>query len=40
LDAGTLIVAATLIGLASQIPAINKFRRRAPPSAPQGDPTG
>ena len=37
---GTLIVAASLIGLASQIPVINKLCRQAPPSAPHGKPTG
>ena len=37
---GTLIVAASLIGLAWQIPVINKLCRQAPPSPPQGKPTG
>ena len=37
---GTLIATASLIGLASQIPVINKLCRRAPPSAPHGKPTG
>ena len=37
---GTLIVAASLIGLARQIPVINKLCRQAPPSPPRGTPTG
>ena len=37
---GTLIVAASLIGLARQIPIINKLCNSAPPSPPQGRPTG
>jgi len=37
---GTLIVAASLIGLARQIPVINKLCRQAPPSPPHGKPTG
>ena len=37
---GTLIVAAGFIGLASQIPVINKLCRRVPPSAPHDKPTG
>ena len=37
---GTIIVAASLIGLARQIPVINKLCRRAPPSPPPGEPTG
>ena len=37
---GTLIVAASLIGLARQIPFINKLCRQAPPSAPHVTPTG
>ena len=37
---GTVIVAASLIGLARQIPVINKLCRQAPPSAPHGKPTG
>jgi hypothetical protein len=37
---GTLIVVASLIGLARQLPAINKLCRQAPPSAPHGKPTG
>jgi hypothetical protein len=37
---GTLIVAASLIGLARQIPVINRFRKQAPPSPPHGKPTG
>ena len=37
---GTLIVAASLIGLARQIPVINKLCRQAPPSPPHGEPTG
>jgi hypothetical protein len=37
---GTIIVAASLIGLARQILTINKLCRRAPPSPPHGEPTG
>ena len=37
---GTLIVAASLIGLARQIPVINKLCKQAPPSPPHGKPTG
>jgi hypothetical protein len=37
---GTLIVAASVIGLARQIPVINKLCREAPPSPPHGKPTG
>ena len=37
---GTIIVAASLIGLAHQIPAINRLCRQAPPSPPHGKPTG
>ena len=37
---GTLIVAASLIGLARQIPVINKLCRQVPPSPPHGKPTG
>ena len=37
---GTLIVAASLIGLVRQIPVINKLCRQAPPSAPHAKPTG
>ena len=37
---GTIIVAASLIGLARQIPVINKLCRQAPPSPPHGKPTG
>jgi hypothetical protein len=37
---GTLIVAASLVGLARQIPVINKLCRHAPPSPPHGKPTG
>jgi hypothetical protein len=37
---GTLIVAASLIGLARQIPIINKLCKQAPPSPPHGKPTG
>ena len=33
---GTLIVVASLIGLARQIPIINKLCRPAPPSRPHG----
>ena len=36
---GTLIVAASLIGLTRQIPVINKLCRQAPPSPPHGKPT-
>jgi hypothetical protein len=37
---GTVIVAASLIGLGRQIPIINKLCRQAPPSPPHGTPTG
>jgi len=37
---GTIIVVASLIGLARQIPIVVKARRQRPPSAPQGRPTG
>jgi hypothetical protein len=37
---GTLIVGASLIGLAREIPAIDELRRRGPPSPPRGTPTG
>ena len=37
---GTLIVAASLIGLARQIPIISKLCNQAPPSPPHGKPTG
>ena len=37
---GTFIVASSLIGLASQIPVINKLCRHAPPSPAHGKPTG
>jgi hypothetical protein len=37
---GTVIVAASLIGLARQIPVINKLCRQVPPSPPHGKPTG
>ena len=37
---GTVIVAASLIGLARQIPVINRLCRQAPPSGPHGRPTG
>jgi hypothetical protein len=37
---GSLIVAASLIGLARQIPVINKLCRQASPSPPHGKPTG
>jgi hypothetical protein len=37
---GAVIVAASLIGLARQIPVINRLCRRAPPSPPHGEPTG
>ena len=37
---GTLIVAASLIGLASQVPVINNLCRQVPPSARHGKPTG
>ena len=37
---GTIIVAASLIGLARQIPVINKLCRQAPPSPPHRRPTG
>jgi hypothetical protein len=37
---GTVIVAASLIALAREIPVINKLCRQAPPSAPHGKPTG
>ena len=37
---GTLIVAASVIGLARLIPIINRLCRQAPPSPPHGKPTG
>ena len=37
---GTVIVVATLVGLAGQIPIINQLCRRAPPSRSHGRPTG
>ncbi|HEY1273429.1 MAG TPA: hypothetical protein VGF25_00890 [Thermoleophilaceae bacterium] len=36
---GTVIVVASLVGLARQIPVINRLCRQAPPSPPQGKPT-
>jgi len=36
---GTLIVAASLIGFARQVPVINKLCREAPPSPPRRKPT-
>jgi hypothetical protein len=37
---GTFIVAAGVIGLARQIPTINKLCNHTPPSSPRGKPTG
>jgi hypothetical protein len=37
---GTLIVAASVVGLARLIPVINRLCREAPPSPPHGKPTG
>jgi hypothetical protein len=37
---GTLIVAASVIGLARLIPIIDRVCRHAPPSPPHGKPTG
>jgi hypothetical protein len=37
---GTVTVAASLIGLAREIPVINKLCRQAPPPPPHGEPTG
>ena len=37
---GTLIVAASVIGLARLIPIINTLCRQAPPSRPHGKPPG
>jgi hypothetical protein len=37
---GTLIVASSVIGLASQIRVINRLCRHVPPSPPHGKPTG
>ena len=37
---GTLIVAASVIGLARLIPVIIRLCRQAPPSPPHGKPTG
>lgn len=37
---GTIIVAASAIGLARQIPTINRLCRQTPPSPPHGKPTG
>jgi hypothetical protein len=36
---GSLIVAASVIGLARLIPTINRLCRQAPPSPPHGEPT-
>ena len=36
---GTLIVGSSLLGLASQIPVINKLCHHAPPPPPHGKPT-
>ena len=37
---GTLIVVASVIALARQIPVINRLWRQPPPSSPHGEPTG
>lgn len=37
---GTLIVVASVIGLARQVPVITRLCRQAPPTAPHGTPTG
>jgi hypothetical protein len=37
---GTVTVAASLIGLAREIPVINRLCRQAPPPPPHGEPTG
>ena len=37
---GTVIVVASVTGLARLIPIISKLRRQAPPSSPHGKPTG
>jgi hypothetical protein len=37
---GTVTVAASLIGLAREIPVINRLCRQAPPPPPRGEPTG
>jgi hypothetical protein len=37
---GTLIVAASVVGLARLIPVINRLRRHASPSPSHGKPTG
>ena len=37
---GTLIVVASAIGLARQIPVIDRLCRQPPPSPPHGTPTG
>jgi hypothetical protein len=37
---GTIIVVASLVGLARQIPVINKLCRQDPPPPPHGKPTG
>jgi uncharacterized membrane protein len=37
---GTLIVVASVVGLARLIPGINRLRRHAPPSPPHGKPAG
>jgi hypothetical protein len=36
---GTIIVAASVVGLARQIPTIDELCHRAPPSPPHDDPT-
>jgi hypothetical protein len=37
---GTIIVAAGAIGLARQVPVVNRLCRQAPPSPPHGKTTG
>jgi hypothetical protein len=37
---GTLIVVASVVGLARLIPVINRLRRDAPPAPPHGKPSG
>jgi Na+-driven multidrug efflux pump len=37
---GTLIVVASVIALARQVPTIARLRRQAPPSPPHGTPSG
>lgn len=37
---GTIIVAASLVGLIRQVPVLVRLLRQQPPTSPQGKPTG